>query len=392
MTDGTFEGDGRLAENVMHFARVLRIAGLPIGPAHAADALMAVSLVGVARRDDWHAALASVLVTRRDQQAIFDQAFAVFWRDPDLLARAARLPLPKIAGRLAGDLPVSPRVSHALAPRASQPDAARTPSPRRTEFEAMATFSERERLMTRDFEQMTPQEWAEARRWIARFAMPFREIVTRRWQAGGRGRIDLRAALRERLRQGGELQRLPHRQRVRRPPPIVALCDISGSMHRYTRVLLHFLHALGRRESLSVFLFGTRLTDVTRCLRARDVDDAMRAVARAVPDWSGGTRIGPCLQTFHRQWARRLLARRAAVLLVTDGLDRGDPAVLGEAMARLRLCSRQILWLNPLLRYAGFAPKAGGVRAMLPWVDRHLPVHDLASLAQLSQALGRHAC
>lgn len=377
--------DGQLAKNVMHFARVLRAAGMPVDTSRTHLALDALTLVGVERRDDWHAALSSVFVTQHAQQPIFDQAFTVFWRDPALLEQAMQLPLPKIAGRLRGPPPVSPRVAQALAPRAN--DMPSPPAATRIEVQASATFSERERLMTRDFEQMSADEWAQARRLVERLTLPLAPVLTRRWRPAPRGAIDLRRCQQQWLCTGGEPLPLARRARVRRRPPLVALCDISGSMHRYTRVLLHFLHALGRRQRLHVFLFGTRLTDVTRCLRARDVDDALDAVARAVPDWSGGTRIGPCLDTFHRQWARRVLTQRAAVLLVTDGLDRGDPEVLGDAMAHLRRSARQVLWLNPLLRYAGFEPKAQGIRAMLPWVDRHLPVHDLASLASLAQAL-----
>ncbi|WP_293025008.1 VWA domain-containing protein [Pandoraea sp.] len=377
---------GKLAENLLHFARVLRAAGVPVGPAQVADALVAVQLVGVERRDDWYVALAALFLTRHEQRPLFDQAFHVFWRAPDLLGQAQRLLLPQIAGRLPRTRELSPRLAHAFAPNGLEQPAVGAPAEQQ-EFDAVLEFSARERLQSRDFEQMTPAEWEVAQRCAGRLALPLRPVITRRWRPGQPGAVDMRQTLRASLRCAGEPVLLRHRRQIRRTPPLVALCDISGSMHRYTRVLLHFLHALGQQQKLSVFLFGTRLSNITRCLRARDVDDAMRAVSRAVPDWSGGTRIGPCLEQFNRAWARRVLTQRAAVLLVTDGLDRAEPGVLQAAMQHLRLASRQILWLNPLLRYDGFEPKAAGIRVMLPLVDRHLPAHNLDSLAQLAQVL-----
>jgi uncharacterized protein with von Willebrand factor type A (vWA) domain len=212
-------------------------------------------------------------------------------------------------------------------------------------------------------------------------------VPVRRWRLSRHGGLDLRATLR-RMGRDPELATVARRTRRERPAPLVVLCDISGSMDRYARVVLHWTHAMMRaRPRVAAFTFGTRLTDVTRALRRRDPDEAVTAVSRAVEDWSGGTRIGPCLQDFNRHWARRVLSGNAAVILVTDGLDRADDGSLGEAAATLSRFARRLVWLNPLLRFDGFQPRAAGVRALLPHVDRHVPVHSLAHLRDLGRAL-----
>jgi uncharacterized protein with von Willebrand factor type A (vWA) domain len=270
------------------------------------------------------------------------------------------------------------------------------PSPSRTfeeppeiSVDAALTFSSGERLRTVDFEKMTDEEWAEARLLMSRLRLPLPRIRTRRYSAATRGTaVDLPATMRRMARQGGEITAIARRVRRSRRPPIVVLCDISGSMHRYTRMFLHFLHALTRdHERVTTFVFGTRLTNVTRPLRDRDVDEALARVGSAVPDWAGGTRIGACLREFNLRWARRLLAQNACVILVSDGLDRDDAQGVSEEMARLRRSCRRLVWLNPLLRYEGFAPQASGIASMLPHVDAFLPMHNLASLNDLAFAL-----
>jgi uncharacterized protein with von Willebrand factor type A (vWA) domain len=256
-------------------------------------------------------------------------------------------------------------------------------------LDATLTFAAAERLRTMDFERMTAQEWHAARLAVARMRLPIPEVRTRRYRPSRRGTaVDLAATLRRMPRRGGELCEVALRERASRPPPLVVLCDISGSMHRYSRMFLHFLHALARdRARVSVFTFGTRLTNVTRPLRDRDVDQALAKIGASVADWAGGTRIAACLREFDRQWARRVLGQNAAMLLVTDGLDRDDAGGLAAAMGRLRRACRRIIWLNPLLRYEGFEPRASGIAAMLPHVDRFLPVHNLESLERLGEAL-----
>ena len=383
----------RLAENIVHFARVLRHAGLPVGPGKVLAAIEAVQLVGVERREDVRSALAATLLDRADQRLLFDQAFQIFWRDPKLLERMMHLMLPKVSGRLPDDADqadLSRRVAEALKPKTPEADRAEA-SEDVVELDAALTFSAREVLQQKDFEAMSVDELAQAKRMLAALELRLPQIVTRRFAPSRSGRaLDLRATLRKSVRLGGEWILPQQRTRRLRPPALVALCDVSGSMARYSRMLLHFMHGLTReRERVFTFTIGTRLTNITRQLRHRDVDRAMAEVSRAVPDWSGGTRIGDCLREFNLRWSRRILAQGAVVLLITDGLDCGEGADLGAQMLRLRASCRQILWLNPLLRFEGFEPRATGIRAMLPYVDRFLPAHNIASLADLGPVLSQ---
>jgi uncharacterized protein with von Willebrand factor type A (vWA) domain len=383
---------GRLAENVMHFARVLRGAGMAVGPDRVIDALNALTITGLARRDDFYWTLASVFLDRFDQQALFDQAFRIFWRDPDLLARVMQLLLPRIAGRGMREEPKpAPRLAEALA--GPQRPATATPVEQSRELDATLTWSQHELLQRKDFEQMTLAELAQARAALAGFRLWLPRQATRRCRADARGnRIDMRASVRAALRGGGALITLKRRSRTERDTPLVVLADVSGSMHRYTRMLLHFVHAIGsENRHVHTFTFGTRLTNITCQLRNRDVDAALDAASRAVPDWAGGTRIGACLAAFNRDWSRRVLGEGARVLLVSDGLDRDNAAGLALATERLQKSCRELIWLNPLLRYSGFEARAAGIKAMLPHVDAFMPVHNLASLADLAQALRKPA-
>ncbi len=380
----------RLARNVRHVARILRRAGLPVGPEKVLNAVEAAGWVGVERREDFRTALQACLVDRHDQQDLFDQAFQLFWRDPRLMERTLHALLPKArAGLGRDDSGLANRLADALAPSAAPQN---TPAGGETpiELDATLSFSAREVLRSKDFESMTADELAEAKEILrtARLELPY--VPTRRYapRAGG-ARLDLRATLRHSLRYGGEWIVQVKRERRERASALVALCDISGSMARYSRMVLHYLHALsGQHSTVHAFTFGTRLTNITRALRHRDVDCALDDVARSVPDWSGGTRIGACLHAFNRDWARRLLAQGAVVLLITDGLDCEDSASdLGEEMHRLHLACRELIWLNPLLRFTGFEPKAAGIRTMLPHVDHFLPAHNVTSLTDLARAL-----
>lgn len=380
-----------LAQNLVHFARVLRRAGVAVGPDRVLAALAAVEAVGVDRREDVHAALAAVMLERHEQQPVFDAAFDTFWRDPKLLERTMYLMLPKVSGRAQPPTPRGRRLADALA--APQQAAAATPAPAdRAEhdeirFDAALTFSERERLQRADFETMTAEEFGLAKALAERLPPPVEPVQRRRREPAARGRIDLRATLRRSARRP-ELLLPAHTRALREWPTLVVLLDISGSMDRYARLFLHYVHGLTRRHlRVHTFTFGTRLTPITRCLRHRDPDVALARADALVQDWRGGTRIGACLDEFNRRWARRVLAGNAAVLLVSDGLDRDDDGLLGRAAAQMRRLAHQVVWLNPLLRYEGFAPRAAGIRALLPHVDRFLPVHNLASLADLGRAL-----
>ena len=374
----------------MHFARLLRGAGLPVGPDRVIDALSALQFAGVARRDDFYWTLASLFLGRRDQFDLYEQAFRVFWRDPRDAARVRHLP--DVRGRMPRhnrEPELSARLTQALAARHQASPAA--PAADRIEFDASFTFSARESLRTLDFESMTNEELAAAREAVERLRLRVPELPTRRHAPDPRGaRIDPRASLRASLKGGGATIPLCHRSLKRRAPPLVALADVSGSMSRYTRMFLHFLHAMARDcDRVSVFTFGTRLTNVTRQLRHRDVDAALAHVSRAVKDWSGGTRIGACLREFNFNWSRRLHGQGAVVLLISDGLDRDSAEDLERQMERLHKSCRRLIWLNPLLRYREFEAKPAGIKAMLPHVDAFLPVHNLKSLEELSAALER---
>jgi len=380
---------GRLSENVMHFARLLRAAGLRVGPDRVIDCVQALEIAGADRRDDWYWTMSAVLLSREEQRPIFDQAFRLFWRDPKLTEKMMQMLLPKTYGRTPKpDEQQSQRLTDALFGQ-KKPEEER--EEQKIELDARLTFSAREVLQRMDFDTMSAAELAEAKRMLSELRLPLPVVRTRRLAPHLRGaRVHLRATLRESLREGGDLIPLVRARPIEIHPPLVVLCDISGSMNPYARMFLHFLHAITNdRDRVHTFVFGTRLTNVTRQLRHRDVDVAMARVADAIKDWSGGTRIGVCLREFNWRWGRRVLGQNACVLLVSDGLDREAGEGLGEEMERLHKSCRTLIWLNPLLRYDRFEAKPAGVRAMLPHVDRFLPVHNLKSLVELAHALSR---
>jgi uncharacterized protein len=360
-------------ENVVHFVRVLRVAGLPVGPARTLAALEAVEAVGLANRDDFRTALAAVLVSRHEQLPIFEMAFDIFWRNPKLLEKLIAALLPKVFGRTGERAPepeLPARIAQAMLPPATH-------------------ALPREILQQKDFETMTTEELAAVKLLLRNLRLPLPELPTRRTAPSSRGhRVDLRATLRRATGAAGSLSPLAWRMRQKRTPPLVVLCDISGSMDRYARMLLHFLHAITNdRDRVHVLLFGTRLTNITRHLKHRDVDVALSKVTTAVSDWAGGTRIGACLREFNRRWSRRLLGQNAVVLLISDGLDAEGGVGLAAQAERLHKSCRRLVWLNPLLRYDGFEARPAGIKALLPHVDDFLPVHNVESLTQLATAL-----
>jgi uncharacterized protein len=381
-------GGGTLVANLMHFARTLRAAGLPVGPGKVIDAVEAVRTIGVTDRHDFYWTLHAVFVNRPDQRLIFDQAFHIFWRNPELLKKMMGLVLPelRVEGEEDRGAEMARRLAEALHP--NRGESAGEPEEVETGIDAVMTFSDREQLRSMDFEKMSLEELARAKAAIARLRLPVDDVPTRRFAPDPRGRrADLRATLRAALRSGGLIE-LKRRNPRRRPPPLVVLCDISGSMSRYSRIFLHFMHTVTNdRDRVFTFFFGTRLTNITRHLRHRDVDLALDRVGEAVADWSGGTRIGHSIADFNRLWSRRLLGQGAIVMLISDGLDRDAGTGLAREMDRLHRSCRRLVWLNPLLRYEGFEPKSLGMRAMLPHVDEFRPVHNLESLEQLIEAL-----
>lgn len=382
---------GHLAENVVHFVRVLRSAGLPLGSDRAMLAQQALQVAGLARREDFHAVLRACLLDRIEHAEVFDQAFALFWQDPDLLGRLRAKLLPPAPPPGAPPQPQeNRRLGDALFPKA--PEALPPPAEAAIDLDAALSVSQRERLRQADFDTMTADEWRAAQRAIGRLRPLFEALPTRRQRSAPRpGVLDWRATLREAARHGGDFAQPRWRAPRVRPAPLVVLADISGSMSRYTRMLLHFAHALGQAEArVESFVFGTRLTRTTRLLARRDPDIAVAEVVRGVQDWSGGTRITECLHQFNRRWARRTLPSQGTVLLVTDGLEHASGEALkalDAEMAQLARSCRRLIWLNPLLRFDRFEPRAGGVKTMLPHVDRFLPVHNLASLEALVDVL-----
>jgi len=378
---------GRLAENIIYFARALRAAGIPVGPGAVLDALEAVNAAGVGTREDFYWTLHAVFVKRHEHSVLFDQAFRIFFRRRGYIDQLLAMMLPQAP-------PGAPQPPEAGATRMHEAlfsgagDKLR--KEQEVELDARMTVSDREVLQKKDFAQMTNAEVAAAKEAMKRLVLPLAEVRTRRLAPHPRGHlVDIRRTLRSSLKGGGDFIDLRFFGPKTKPPPIVALLDISGSMSQYSRLFLHFLHALtDARKRVSTFLFGTRLSNVTRALRERDPDDALAACSAAVPDWSGGTRIASSLHAFNKLWARRVLTQGAIVLLITDGLERDADDTLTFEIDRLHRSCRRLIWLNPLLRFEGFEARAHGIKAMLPYVDEFRPIHNLDSMAGLVASLG----
>lgn len=378
------KAEGQLLERLIAFARVLRRAGIPIGPGSVIDALEAVMISGIGTRADFYWTLHAVLIKRHEHDPLFHEAFHRFWHR-DQVDRVLREMLPVTRTEGVKSRAAQRRVEEALGMQKRMP---KPPKQQETVFDMRGTISDAEILKRKDFAQMSAGELEDARRRISTMKMPDDEVTTRRFAPSPRGRIDLARTLRASVRSGGDLIELRFRAQREKKPPLVALVDISGSMSDYTRPLLHFFHTLAmKRRNVSTFLFGTRLTNVTRALKTRDPDEALALCSSGVADWSGGTRIADALSEFNKRWARRVLSQGATVLLVTDGLERDGGGELAREISRLHRSCRKLIWLNPLLRFEGFEAKAAGIRTMLPHVDELRPVHDLSSLASLCDAL-----
>ena len=379
------ERQGRLAENILYFARALRAAGMPVGPGAVLDALEALSVARVGNRDDFYWTLHAVCVKRHEHTILFDQAFRIFFRKRGYIDKLIAAMLPDtLPGAPKAPPPGAQRIQEALfsgLDRREQEAA--------VELDARLTVSDREVLQKKDFAQMSAAEITAAKAAIARLALPIDMVRTRRLAAARRGKlIDIRRTLRASLKAGGAVIDLKYLGPREQEPPIVALLDISGSMSQYTRLFLHFLHAVtDARKRVTTFLFGTRLTNVTRSIRQRDPDEALAACSTHVVDWSGGTRIASSLREFNKKWGRRVLGQGAVVLLITDGLERDADDSLAFEMDRLHRSCRRLIWLNPLLRFEGFEARAKGVRTMLPHVDELRPIHNLESMTGLVRAL-----
>ncbi|WP_171098697.1 VWA domain-containing protein [Ruegeria sp. HKCCD7255] len=388
----------KLAQNITHFARALRKAGLPIGPGRVIDAIRAVQTAGFTEKQDFYWTLHACFVNRPEHRTVFAQVFRMYWRDPRYMEHMMAMMLPAIRGVQeerkadAGEKRAAEALLDGVEQDAPEP-VAQDEGETEIEIDATQTASSEERLRNLDFEQMSTAEIAQAKRVLAQMSLPVKPIMSRRGQASHLGyRIDRARTLRAAIRQGGELRDIARQHPKPRWPNLVALCDISGSMSQYSRIILHFLHTVSNAKGagwakVHAFTFGTRLTNITRHLHQRDVDTALAAAGAEAQDWEGGTRIGDCLHQFNRDWSRRVMGQGAVVLLITDGLERGDPEGLEKEIERLHLSSKRLIWLNPLLRWDGFAPKAQGVAAMLPHVDSFRAGHSIASLQDLAAVI-----
>jgi uncharacterized protein with von Willebrand factor type A (vWA) domain len=364
------------------FARLLHDAGLEAGPRRLTDATRALVFIDLKLQDDFRNALRSVFVGRKEDIPTFEVAFDIFWAPPDAPDNAG---VPGARGRT---LPLSPDRAKAWA------DALRTNrlEPDRQqeskEFPAGSSgYSAEELLRQKDFDEMTWPEMEQVRRLLEQSPWRLTERRTRRLRPAHSGRIDLRRSARHAIRSNGEIITLFHRRpRVRRRP-LVLICDVSGSMERYSRLLMIFAHAIARREDLEAFVFSTRLTRITRLLRHRDLDHTLESVSKVVHDFSGGTRIGNAIGEFNRRWARRVLGHGAVVIIVSDGWDRGDPEQLSGELRRLRRSAHRLIWLNPLLGSAGYQPLTRGMAAALPHADDFLAAHNVQALDELGRLL-----
>jgi uncharacterized protein with von Willebrand factor type A (vWA) domain len=387
MEPGLPSTEGALAHNLVLFGRLLRELGLDVNPGRTIDLIQALGWIEIGRKEDFYYASRSLLVQKREDLRLFDQAFDAFWREH--------------SGQLEGhglSLPVKPRRRPLFEPpplrlQDERPRNGRDMSGAEQPpvVQATLTYSEREVLRRKDFSELTRDELAAVKRMMGGLVWQPGLRRSRRLEPGTGSSLDLRRTLRRNLKYGGEIFAWARRRPKKKPRPVVILADVSGSMERYARLLLFFMYSLseGLTQRVEAFLFSTRLTRVTRQLRGRDVEGALERTVRGTPDWSGGTRIGEALKRFNFQWGRRVLGQGAVVLLISDGWDRGDVDVLKAEMARLQRSCHRLIWLNPLLGSERYAPLTRGMQAALPFVDDFLPVHNLASLEQLARHLRR---
>lgn len=377
----------RITDNIVYFARTLRKAGVPVGPASVVDAVSAVEVSGIENREDLYWTLHAVFVRKHEHKVLFDEAFRIYWQSRGLIEKMLSILSPVAPPRGAPEKPKAGQTRVSQAFQAAKERIAEETVPE-VEVDAKFTVSGRELLQKKDFAQMTAEEVAAAKLALRSMALPMDKIRLRRLTSAPRGRIDPRRTLRASMRAGGQIIDLKYRKPAEKRPPLVVLCDISGSMSQYSRLLLHFLHsATAERRDVHTFLFGTRLTNVTRQLRMKDPDEALEACSAGVEDWSGGTRIATALRNFNMHWSRRVLSGQPTVLLITDGLERDTDEDLEREMDRLHRSCRHLIWLNPLLRFEGFEAKAKGIRAMLPHVDEFRAAHSLDAVADLAAAL-----
>ncbi|ASP33283.1 VWA domain-containing protein [Labrenzia sp. VG12] len=377
----------RITDNIVYFARTLRKAGVPVGPASVVDAVAAVEVSGIQNRDDLYWTLHAVFVRKHEHKVLFDEAFRIYWQSRGLIEKMLAVLSPVAPPRGEPEKPKAGQTRVSQAFEAARERVAEETVPQ-IEIDAKFTVSGKELLQSKDFAQMTAEEIDAAKQALRSMSLPMDRIRLRRLTPSAKGKVDPRRTLRASMRAGGDIIDLKYRKPAEKRPPLVVLCDISGSMSQYSRLLLHFLHAAtAERRDVHTFLFGTRLTNVTRQLRMKDPDESLEACSDGVEDWSGGTRIASALHDFNRHWSRRVLSGKPTVLLITDGLERDTDEDLEREIDRLHRSCRRLIWLNPLLRFDGFEAKAKGIRAMLPHVDEFRAVHSLDAVADLVAAL-----
>ena len=380
---------GLLGSNIMYFGRALRATGIPVGAGQIVDAVTAVSLVGLNSRNEFYWTLHAIFIKRNEHRELFNQAFHIFWRNPNLLEKMMNLSLPQELTDRDNNKNAEESFRRVAEAFAGSGQSEQTDEEEMDKTEATLTWSPGESLSEKDFEKMSAEEVKEAITVIKTLRLPNMEVPTRRFSNRQTGKtMDMRRTIRQSLKFNGGFIPIIYKTRKTRRPPLVVICDISGSMERYSRMLLHFMHAVTNdRDRVFTFLFGTRLTNVTRSLKNKDVDVALKHVGKEVLDWSGGTRIGLCLAEFNKYWSRRVLSQGGITILISDGLDRDEASGLDIEMARLHRTSRKLIWLNPLLRYKGFEPKSLGIKTMLPHVDEFKTIHNLSSVRELSLLL-----
>ena len=378
--------NNHLLHNLILFGRLLRALGMDVNPSRMIDLVQALEHVNLAHKPDFYYTARCLLVHNRDDLPLFDQAFALFWRAPrekilweELFAFSSEPSEPQPI--------IAPPPLQEREPIAN--DEAEVDEEVQQVIEVTQTYSIRERLRHKDFGDLTQEELRTVRQFMAQMVWELGLRRTRRQRPGRGQRLDLRRSLRRNLRYGGELIEWPSRQFKYKPRPLIVIADISGSMERYTRLLLHFIYSLTKRleQQVEAFVFSTRLTRITRQLRGKEIDRALEEVSYEVSDWSGGTRIGDSLKAFNFEWGRRVLGRGAIVLLISDGWDRGDPVLLHQEIGRLQRSCHRLVWLNPLLGSTQYEPLTRGMQAALPYIDDFLPVHNLVSLETLATHL-----
>lgn len=383
LAESSMATSNHLLSNLLLFGRILHHAGIDVTPGRMVDLADALDLVDIGLKPDFYYTVRGLLVQRREEIPVFDAAFEHFWSQRILSN------MPDGSLKVQPDWqPEAPFLTSGSTLHDSAPDSA-DDQPDRTAIELTRVYSRREHLATINFAEMTPEEIGAVRQLLSQFVWSMGVRRTRRRAIGSSTLLDVRGTVRRNLRYGGELIELVQRQRKVKPRPLVVLADISGSMERYSRLLLHFIYSLSRglEQPVEAFVFGTQLTRITRPLRNRDIDRALSGVAATVTDWSGGTRIGASIKAFNQQWGRRVLRGGAVVLIISDGWDRGDPVLLRTQMERLNKTCHRLVWLNPLLGSADYEPLTRGMQAALPYIDDFLPVHNVVSLEVLAEHL-----